>query len=180
MKTNKRTVWFLTLLSLVAVISIYYLNKKSPMPFDGITIFGNSDNPATITETTGKDDKQQPVFAESYLFETMRMEVRDERSQIQEQLTSKLNATEDSEEMNAVFDEMAQLIKQESAESLLEMQIIALGYADAFVRAEGNSVTVTVLSEDGHSNKQASEITHLVMTNWEDAKKVKVDFKGDS
>lgn len=179
MKTNKRTVWFLTLLSLVAVISIYYLNKKSPMPFDGITIFGDSDNPATITETTGNADKQ-PVFAESYLFETMRMEVRDERSQIQEQLTSKLNATEDSAEKNAVFDEMAQLVKQESEESLLEMQIIALGYADAFVRAEGNNVTVTVLSEDGHSNKQASEITHLVMSNWEDAKKVKVDFKGDS
>ena len=39
MKTNKRTVWFLTLLSLVAVISIYYIKEKSPMPFDGITIF---------------------------------------------------------------------------------------------------------------------------------------------
>lgn len=180
MKTNKRTVWFLTLLSLVAVISIYYLNKQSPMPFDGITIFGDSENPATITETSGKDGEQQPVFAESYLFETMRMEVRDERSQLQDQLTSKLNAAEDSEEMNAAFDEMAQLIKQESAESLLEMQIKALGYPDAFVRAEGNHVTVTVLSEDGHSNKQASEITHLVMSNWEDAKKVKVDFKGDS
>lgn len=179
MKTNKRTVWFLTLLSLVAVISIYYLNKQAPMPFDGMKIFSDSSNPAKLEEVT-KTHNQQPVFAESYLFEEMRMGVRNERSQMQAQLTSKLNASADSEEMNAVYDEMEQLVKQESAETLLEMQIIALGYADAFVRAEAGNVKVTVLSEDGHSNKQASEITHLVMTNWEGAKKVTVDFKGDS
>lgn len=179
MNTNKRTVWFLTLLSLVAVISIYYLNKKAPMPFDGITIFGGEDNPIEITEIN-KDEKQQPVFAESYLFEEMRMTVRNERSQLQAQLAAKLNTAEDSEEMNATYDEMEQLLKQESAESLLEMQIKALGYTDVFVHAEGSHVTVTVLSEDGHSNKQAGEITHLVMTNWENAKKVKVDFKGES
>lgn len=180
MRTNKRTVWFLTLLSLVAVISIFYINKKAPMPFDGISIFGDSSNPAAITEKVDGDSEQQPVFAESYLFETMRMEVRDERSQIQDQLTSKLNAAEDSEGKNEVFDEMAKLVKQESAESLLEMQIKALGYTDAFVRTSGGNVDVTVLSEDGYSAKQAEEITYLVMTSWEDARTVKVDFKGES
>ena len=32
---------------------------------------------------------------------------------------------------------MAKLIKRDSAEALMEMQIKALGYADAFVRTEG-------------------------------------------
>lgn len=180
MRTNKRTVWFLTLLSLVAVISIFYINKKAPMNFDGISIFDNASNPAEIAEKVGGDDKQQPVFAESYLFENMRMEVRNERSQLQDQLTTKLNAAEDSKEMNAAFDEMEKLVKQESAESLLEMQIKALGYTDAFVRTEGGNVDVTVLSEDGISAKQANEITYLVMSNWEEAREVKVEFKGDS
>lgn len=179
MRTNKRTVWFLTLLSLVAVISIFYINKKAPMPFDGISIFGDSDNPAEIIEKVTGDDQQQPVFAESYLFENMRMEVRNERSQIQDQLTSKLNAAEDSEGKNEVFDEMAKLVKQESTESLLEMQIVALGYTDAFVRAEGANVDVTVLSEDGFSAKQADEIVYLVRSSWENAN-VSVDFKGES
>lgn len=179
MRTNKRTVWFLTLLSLVAVISIYYLNKQAPMPFDGVKIFGDRDDSVKLTEVNDENN-QQPVFAESYLFEEMRMGVRNERSQMQEQLTAKINSTTDSKEMNAAFDEMDQLIKQESAEALLEMQIISLGYADAFVRADEGSVTVTVLSTDGHSSKQANEISHLVKTNWEGAKKVKVDFKGES
>lgn len=178
MRTNKRTVWFLTLVSLVAVISIYYVNKQAPMPFDGVKIFSDDKNPAELTEVN--DESKQPVFAESYLFEEMRMGVRNERSQLQEQLTTKMNATTDSEEMNAAFEEMDKLIKQESAETLLEMQIKALGYADAFVHADGDQVNVTVLSEDGHSKKQANEITHLIYTNLEDAKKVTVDFKGES
>lgn len=179
MRTNKRTVWFLTLLSLVAVISIFYLSKQAPMPFDGIKLFSDKENPVELTEVDG-EKSQQPVFAQSYLFEDMRMGVRNERSQMQEQLTEKINATTNPEEMNAAFEEKEKLIKQESQETLLEMQIIALGYADAFVHADGSSVVVTVLSEEGHSNKQADEISHLVMTNWEEAKRVKVDFKGDS
>jgi stage III sporulation protein AH len=179
MKTNKRTVWFLTLLSLVAVIAIYSINKN-PMSFDGMKIFGDEADKAPVSKGTGDGDKQAPVFAESYLFDDMRMEVLNERSQIQDQLTTKINSLETPSEKNEVFDEMAMLIKRNSVEALMETQIIALGYKDAFVRTEGNMVNVTVLSEDGQSAKQANEITYLVMSTWEEARKVKVDFKGES
>lgn len=180
MRTSKRTVWFLTLLSLVAVISIYYVNKKAPMPFDGIQIFDNAPNPAEVTEKTDDPD-QKPVFAESYLLEEMRMEVRNERSKINEQLTTKINSSEyTAVEKNDAFDEMALLTKRDSAETLMEMQIKALGYPDAFVRTDGNTANVTVLSEDGHSAQQSNEIIHLVMSSWEEAKKVTVDFQADS
>ena len=179
MKTNKRTVWFLTLLSLVAVIAIYSINK-SPMQFDGMTIFGNEGDKKPVNKETGDGDKQAPVFAESYLFDDMRMEVMNERSQMHDQLLTKINSLETSTEKNEVFDELALLTKRNSIEALMETQIIALGYKDAFVRTEGSMVNVTVLSEDGQSTKQAQEITYLVMSTWDDARKVKVDFKGES
>ena len=180
MRTNKRTVWFLTLLSLVAVISIYYVNKKAPMPFDGIQIFENAPNSAVVKEKTDESD-QKPVFAESYLLEEMRMEVRNERSKMNEQLLTKINSADyTAVEKNGAFDEMALLTKRDSAEALMEMQIVALGYPDAFVRTDGNIANVTVLSEDGHSLEQSNEIVHLVMSSWGEAKKVFVDFQGDS
>lgn len=180
MRTNKRTVWFLTLLSLVAVISIYYVNKQGPMPFDGMQIFDKESNAIIVKENEEGAD-QQPVFAESYLLEEMRMEVRNERSKINEQLTTKINSADyTAVEKNEAFDEMALLTKRDSAEALMEMQIKALGYPDAFVQTDGSIVNVTVLTEDGHSLKQGNEITHLVMSSWEEAKKVKVDFQGDS
>jgi len=181
MKANKRTVWFLTLLSLVAVISIYYVNQKTPMPFDGLAIFDNAKDSMTNKEQAEDAAAQKPVFAESYLLEDMRMEVRNERSQLKDQLTTKITSADyTSVEKNTAYDEMAQLTKQDSAEAMMEMQIKALGYPDAFVHTEDGKVSVTVLSEDGQSAKQASEITYLVMSSWEAAKKVEVSFQESS
>lgn len=181
MKTNKRTVWFLTLLSLVAVISIYYIKEKAPMPFDGITIFKDSDKAISLNEKADGTDKTTPVFAEALLFEEMRMEVRNERSKMEDQLLTKMTSSDyTAEQKNKVFDEMAMLNKQESAEALMELQIKALGYPEAFVHNQDGDVKITVLSSEGQSAKMAEEITHFVMTSWKDARVVQVSFTGDS
>ena len=147
MKTNKRTVWFLTLLSLVAVISIYYIKEKSPMPFDGINIFKDSESAITMAEKTNDTEKTAPVFAEAVVFEEMRMTVRNERSKHEEQLMSKMLSPDYTvEERNKVFDEMGQLNKRQSAEALMELQIKAMGYPEAFVYNEDGEVKITVLS----------------------------------
>ena len=77
------------------------------MPFNGTAIFGGEGDKAPVIKETGDGDKQAPVFAESYLFDDMRMEVRNERSQMQDQLTRKINTLETPSEKNEVFDEMA-------------------------------------------------------------------------
>lgn len=150
------------------------------MPFDGLKIFEDSDKTTTVDGKVVDIDSKEPVFAESYLFDEMRMEVRNERSQSQDQLNTKLDAAESSDAKNEVFDEKADLTKRDSAEALMEMQIKALGYPDAFVRTEGKTVKVTVLSQDGHSKKQGAEIMYLVKSSWEDARDVTVDFQGGS
>jgi len=180
MRTNKRTVWFLTLLSLVAVISIYYIKEKSPMPFDGINIFKDSESAVQLVEKTGDAEKTQPVFAEAVVFEEMRMQIRDERSKIGEQLLSKILSSDyTAEEKNKVYEEMGQLTKRTSSEALMELQIKAMGYPEAFVYNEDGEVKITVLSQEGHSSKMAEEITHYVMTSWKDAKGVNITFTGD-
>ncbi len=71
---------------------------------------------------------------------------------------------------------MGQLTKRQSAEALMELQIIAMGYPEAFVYNEDGEVKITVLSQEGHSAKMAEEITHYVMTSWKDAREVEVAF----
>lgn len=178
MKANKRTVWFLTLLSLVAVISIYYVKNESPMPFDGIAIFTKETKDATkLLEKEGKSEEVKPVFAESYIFQDMRMEVRNERSETVQQLTEKMTSSDFSaEEKNEIFNEISDLRKVSSTEALMEMQIAALGYPEVFVRGDGERVNVTVLSNESHSPKMADEITQYVMSSWDGAQTVKVDF----
>ncbi len=93
MRVRRRTVWFMTLLSLVAVISVYYLVDPAKQ-FNGLTIF--SDDTLQQTAITGvtdqeasKKDVTTEVSSPSHLFEEMRMQVSDERSQLRQQLTQK-------------------------------------------------------------------------------------------
>lgn len=147
------------------------------MPFDGIAIFTKETKDATKLLEKGKPEEAKPVFAESYIFQDMRMEVRNERSQMVEQLTTKMTSSDyTAEEKNAIFDEIAELRKISSTEALMEMQIKALGYPEAFVKAEDDRVNVTVLSKEGHSPKMADEITQYILASWDGAQVVKVDF----
>ncbi len=151
------------------------------MPFDGINIFKDPENAVQLVEKTSDTEITKPVFAEAIVFEEMRMQIRDERSKLGEQLLSKILSSDyTAEQKNEVYDEMGQLTKRESAEALMELEIKAMGYPEAFVYNNDGEVKITVLSSEGHSPKMAEEITHYVMTSWKDAKGVNIVFTGDA
>lgn len=177
MKVKKRTVWMLTLLSLVAVISVYYVNEPNNMPFDGLAIFSDEDlNQMKVDDTTA-DESVTPVYAQSALFEEMRMELLNERSQLREQLTTRIASNElSADEVNEAYSEMNDLTVRESTEAMLEMLIRSLGYSDALVQTDKGKVDVTVIADE-LGKSQANEIIHTVMKQWDDAKKVTVTFQ---
>ncbi|GLC88745.1 SpoIIIAH-like family protein [Lysinibacillus piscis] len=176
MRVRRRTVWLMTLLSLVAVISVYYVVDPSKQ-FNGLTIFTDDTLQQTaITGVAEQEGETKEVSSPSHLFEEMRMQMSDERSQLHQQLTQKIASDQASaEEKNQAFNDMEKLIKQESAEVMLEMLIKSMGYSDAFVRAEGEKVSVTVMAEE-LSKTQANEIIHLVRTEMDGASDVNVKF----
>lgn len=150
------------------------------MSFDGIALFSkeSKDGPS-LTEKLSDTDKTAPVFAEQYAFEEMRMEVRDERSKLTEQLTTKVGSPDyTAAEKSAALDEMAQLTKRTSAETLMELQIVALGYPEVFVHREDNAVKITVMAMEGQSKTLADEIIRHVKTSWTDTGEVQVSFTG--
>ncbi|MEK9198641.1 SpoIIIAH-like family protein [Ureibacillus sp. 179-F W5.1 NHS] len=177
MKVKRRTVWLLTLLSLAAVISVYYVFEPN-RDVDLATIF--SDDALQETTLTGVDEEEMTTTtSESYLFEEMRMEKSNERDQLREQLTQKIASDEYSaEEKNEAFNQMNALIEQESSESMLEMLIESLGYSDALVRVEDEKVAVTVLSDE-ISKQQANEIIFTVRSELEDVSDVQVNVESN-
>ncbi|RKI98334.1 SpoIIIAH-like family protein, partial [Butyricicoccus sp. 1XD8-22] len=128
MKVKRRTVWLLTLFSLAAVISVYYVFEGN-RDVNLTTLFTED----TLEETSlmGVDGvTSTATTTESYLFDEMRMEISNERSQLRDQLTQKMASAEyTAEEKIEAFNEMNALIKQESSEAMLEMVIKSLGYS---------------------------------------------------
>ncbi len=167
MKVKRRTVWLLTLLSLAAVISVYYVFEPN-RNVDLATIF--TDDTLQETTLTGVTEEEiTTTTSESYLFDEMRMEVSNERDQLRTQLTDKI-ASDDytAEEKSAAYNEMNALIAQESSESMLEMLIESIGYSDALVRISDDKVAVSVLTDE-LSSAQANEIIYIVKSEIEDA-----------
>ncbi|MFF5995433.1 SpoIIIAH-like family protein [Lysinibacillus sp. KU-BSD001] len=159
MKVKKRTVWFLTLVCLTAVISVYYLFER-PSNFDFTAIFTDDSLEGAIL--TGVDEAEKAVQTDSYVFEEIRMEIDNERSELRTQLTTKMASDQSTaEEKNEAYNEINALIELESSEAMLEMMIEGLGYTDALVRLEGDKANVTVLTEE-ISTEQANEIVYLV------------------
>lgn len=181
MRVKRRTVWLLTLFSLAAVISVYYVTDNSTKPFDGLAFFGDNLTDVSISGLgDGADENKETVTSKSHMFEEMRMEISNERSQLQEQLSQKIASNEyTAEEKNQAYTEYQQLTKQTSGEAMLEMLIRSLGYSDALVRTEGSKVSVTVVSDE-LSIENANNIVYLVRTEWAEAQDVSVKMQGDS
>ncbi|MBD7943912.1 MULTISPECIES: SpoIIIAH-like family protein [Psychrobacillus] len=176
MNIKKRSVWFLTLLSLVAVVTVYYATEK-PSPFDGIALFSNdSVEDVKLVETASTNEES--FVSHSNAYEELRMEVQEKRSQLHEQLESKVASTEfTAEQKNEAYSQIEQLVKIDSTEAMLELIIKSLGYDDALVRIEDNKVLIDVVSNE-QSSKKASDIVYAVKREYPQAYQVEVKFDG--
>jgi len=176
MNIKKRSVWFLTLISLAAVVTVFYLSDR-PSPFDGIALFSNDTlKDVELVETSSTNE--QSFAANSNAFEEMRMEVLEKRSQLRETLTTKVGSNDfTAEQKDAAFNEIEELVKIDSTEAMLELIIKSLGYDDALVRIEDKDVLIDVVANE-QSTKKASDIIYAVKREWPQAYNVEVKFNG--
>lgn len=176
MNIKKRSVWFLTLISLVAVVTVFYLSDR-PSPFDGIALFSNDTlDGVELVETSSSNEES--FMSSSNAFEEMRMEVQEKRSQLRTQLETKVGSNEfTAEQKDEAFNGIEELVKIDSTEAMLELIIKSLGYDDALVRIEENDVLIDVVANE-QSTKKASDIIYAVKREWPQAYNVEVKFNG--
>lgn len=169
MHLQKKSSWFLALLTLVAVISVFYLMDSTKQPKEDITLSVDTGQKAAIQNVT------KEVSSPSSLFEEARLQVSNERNQLRQKLTQTITSDEYFvEEKNNASIKIDTLNKEESTEAILEKQIKSLGFPDALVRIKGKDVSVTVMAKEV-SKFQANEIIYLVKKECEDAN-VQVKF----
>jgi stage III sporulation protein AH len=190
MLLKKQTVWLLTMLSLVVVLSVYYITSPEQRPNDMAAVGEQKEEEKSKTpgdeknaEKDAKADTVKDIKEESTkdtatmnkedvaiisnaagdeVFETLRMKLMDERSRIKEELTTKVGSTELSvEERSKAKEEMDELNDIAQKEYLLETLIKAMDYDDVLVQAEGDQVSITVKA-DKQSRSEANKIIQTV------------------
>lgn len=188
MLLKKQTVWLLTMLSLVVVLSVYYITSPEQKSND-ITAAGqksqgqmnkakniskqtgakssSADSNAVVTAASGNDD-----------FDAIRMQLEDDRSKQIDELQSEIASTDlPADKRSDAYDQMQKLNETAQKEEMLETLIKTMGYDDALVQADGSKVNITVKSKKQHSPSAANDIIQLVKKEIGETNYVAVEFQ---
>ncbi|MFE5427115.1 SpoIIIAH-like family protein [Peribacillus simplex] len=192
MLLKKQTVWLLTMLSLVVVLSVYYLTAPEENAAD-MTATEQQEGNKTETKTENKagtkeENKSEKetskntegssvTIASGDEFESLRMQIEDERAKLNEELTAKMGNTElSAEERDEAYAKIEQLSETKVKENIIENLIVAMDYNAALVRVDGTDVKVSVKA-DKQTKTEANNIIRLVRKEVSDAQNVVVDFQ---
>lgn len=159
---NKKNLWFLTLFSLVLVLSIYYVTMPNEI-FDKELENKAKDN--TVVNT----DESTLVAALKVEDDT---EVMNQMNKLKEKLTDNSITTE---EKNTVFEELKLLNNRASKEETLEVKIKEVCNCENFVKIDGDNVRVILDSSD-NSVSTANMIMRLVQNEFDDKMYISVKY----
>ena len=164
---NKQNLWFLTLFSLILVLSVYYIT----MPND---LLVNKVDEKTTTKSNGKVKKE---VEETNSLVAMRVSLEEERQEemvsLQEKLTNEKSTTE---EKNNAYEQLKYLNQLQGTEENIEKQIKEQLKLDSFVKIDNKNIEVVVI-KDKHDASIANNIMRLVQSNYEEKMYITVTFK---
>ena len=162
---NKQNLWFLTLFSLILVLSVYYIT----MPND--LLVNDSNSKLTSEETTTSEVTQTSSLV------ALRVSLEEERQEqmvsLQEKLTDE-SATTD--EKNNAYEQLKYLNQLQGEEENLEKQIKEKLELDSFVKIDEKNIEVVAVKEK-HDSSIANNIMRLVQSNYEEKMYITVTFK---
>ena len=161
---NKQSLWFLTLLTLVLVLGVYYVTMPNELL-----------KSKEILESVNKEIEVN--VTESDKLVSLRVE-RDEKlettmKELQNVLTS---ATSSTEEKNSAFEELKLLNLTKGKEEELENKILEVYKIKSFIEINGDQIKVTVNSSE-HNATLANNIMRSIQEEYDKKMYITVKFE---
>lgn len=163
---NKQSVWFVTLFSLILVLSIYYITMK------------DSSLESVLNGTN--EDTSSPVSVEveeSSLLVSLRVEeeqaVLEEMQNYQDVLLDNSTTTE---EKNAAYNNLMALQTKKSDEEKIEKTIKETYNLECFAKIKEDTISIVVGNSE-HSSTTANNIIRTVQSLFNEEKYITVKFQ---
>lgn len=155
---KKQTVWLLTMLSLMIVLSVYYVMSDQ----NDLAYINTEDEAGQFNFELGEDYTDEiteedvevgevATLGMNELFATLRMEIDDERSLQKERLQHIIASSSSStNEINEAMNNINTLDNLATKEKILQETILSSyeHYKDVLVRAENEKVHVHVITKE--------------------------------
>ncbi len=176
---NKQSLWFLTLFSLILVLSVYYITMPNELL---LTNNGNTEKTSSVSsdskEKKEQDQKEAKVtIQESETLVTMRVTLEEEREkQMADLKTTLTSEVATASEKNDAYEQMKVMDEIKAKESTIEQQIKDNFSLDSFVKIDGTNVKVVVVKKD-HDSNLANQIMKKVQENFSEKVYTTVKFE---
>ncbi len=159
---NKQNLWFITLFSIIMVLSIYYLTMSED------------------TLSTLKIDKQEEdaevVIEESDTLIALKVASEEEMiAKIEELEDILLDNTSTLEEKNKAYEDLQNINKLEGEKETIRKLIKENFKLDSYVNIENNTIKITIASKT-HDATLANNIIRTVGSLYQDNKYITVKF----
>ncbi len=159
---NKKSIWFLTLFSLILVLSVYYITMPSEL----------------LLNTNANYNKEEPTVEvkESTALVALRVENEEEMmKQIDELKLILTNNDSTIEQKNEAFNKMKELNTKRGEEEKIENKILEKFNLQSFVKINGTEIQIVVNSSE-HNKELANNIMRSVQEDFEEQKYISVKF----
>lgn len=184
---NKKSLWFLTLFSLILVLSVYYVTMPNELLLTnnsiqtGLETDDDNDTSDNIEESSVKDKEDESNVninvEESSILVALRVEADEEMLKELEDLQEILTDTETSvEEKNNAFEKMKDINITRGEEETLEKKILDEFKLKAFVKINGDQIRVVVASKE-HDTSLANKIMRSIQSNYTNKMYISVKFQ---
>lgn len=171
---NKKNLWFLTLFSLILVLSVYYITMPSELLLTNSADYVNNKEEAENKEKTKETINIQESEAITALRVTADEELMNELDALKEIMTKK-DAT--TEEKNNAFEKMKELNINKGEETKIEQKLLEEFKLKTFVKINGDQIKVVVDSAK-HDTTVANNIMRSVQSTFDHKMYITVQFKG--
>ena len=164
---NKKNLWFLTLFSLVIVLSIYYVTMPEDLlkaSTKGVATEQLKDKDVSV-ETT-----EQDAIAALKIEDTSK--TNDTLTELQEKLT---NTNTTTEEKNSIYEQIKTINTNSGIEETIEKKIKEKYSCETFAKIEESSVKI-VVDKCENSKKLANNIMRLVQEQFNNKMYISVQF----
>lgn len=164
---NKKSLWFLTLFSLILVLSIYYITMPSELLL----------NNKTEIKENKENDQVTVNVKESDLLVALRVESDSElQNEIDNLKTVLTDETKSTDEKNEAYEKIKTINNTRSEEENLEKKIKDEFNLNSFIKIDGDQIKVTIES-DKHDTNLANKIMRSIQSNYQDDKYISVKFQ---
>jgi len=169
---NKQNLWFLTLFSLILVLSVYYITMPNELLLNA-EVINNSNN----NKEKDASEKVNMEVEESEILVALRLDLEEERMTLKKDLESILtNTLATTDEKNEAYDKLNYLNTISGEEEKLQNKIKTKFNIECFIEVDNNEINVVAVS-DTHDVKLANNIMRTIQEEYSEKVYVTVNFK---